>query len=153
MKLLASILLDAFLVALLGMLLALLLRALTALSFRWTLAIIGAAVVTGAFTAMLLVRPSLSLSFVPTQASASQEIVTRRGWYPSQTGPSGERYVWTQERATIVFDFLVRKPLTVSVEMRSAAVAGGRTRRSSSKSTGGKWANSTPIRPTGTFSA
>lgn len=125
MKLLASILLDAFLVALLGLLLSLLLRVLTALSFRWTLAIIGVAILMGAFTAMLLVRPSLSLSFVPTQTSASPEVVTRRGWYPPQTDPSGERYVWTQERATIVFDFLVRKPLTVSVEIRSAAVAGG----------------------------
>ncbi|MHB8647867.1 MAG: hypothetical protein ACYDAR_18960, partial [Thermomicrobiales bacterium] len=105
--------------------LALLLRVLTHIPLRWMLASSGAVIIVGAFMVMLLVQPSLHPSFMPGQADPSPEIVAQRGWYQIQTDTTGERYVWTQERATIVFNFLVHTPLTISVEMRSAAVAGG----------------------------
>ncbi len=124
MKLLPTILSEIFLLALFGWSLALILRVLTRFPLRRMLATVGAAILAGAFASMLLVQPSLQTLFRPDTATPLA-IVGQRGWYPTQSDAVGGRYAWTQERATLVFDSLVHKPVTVRVEMRSAAVAGG----------------------------
>lgn len=125
MQLLSTPLLGLFCLALLCLLLAGIIRILTRWSLRWILAATGALIIAGGGASMLFVQPSLQVTFIPGQDSSSPELVAQRGWYAIQADANGERYTWTQERATLVFDFLVRKPLTVTVEMRSAAVAGG----------------------------
>lgn len=78
-----------------------------------------------AFLAMLGTQPRLQATYQPDQFSATADIVEQRGFYRTETDAAGNRYVWTQDRATLVFDFLVHKPITLTVTMRSAAVAGG----------------------------
>ena len=78
-----------------------------------------------AFFAMLATQPSLRSTYVVGQFNRTAAIAANRGFYPVQTDESGNRYAWTQERATFVFNFLVHRPITVTVMMRSAAIAGG----------------------------
>lgn len=75
--------------------------------------------------AMLGARPALRATYTPDQFATSPAITDQRGFYRSETDPAGNRYAWTQERATLIFDFLVHKPVTVTFQVRSAAVAGG----------------------------
>jgi len=77
------------------------------------------------FAAMLMTWPKLRATYTPDGFARAPEIAAQRGWYPTETDPAGRRYVWTQERATLVFNFLVRAPVTMTFEVRSAAVAGG----------------------------
>ncbi|MDQ2785613.1 MAG: DUF2142 domain-containing protein [Chloroflexota bacterium] len=74
---------------------------------------------------MLATQPQLRATYTPDQFATAHAIASQRGFYSIETDPAGNRYVWTQERATLLFDFLVYRPITITVEMRSAAVAGG----------------------------
>jgi predicted membrane protein DUF2142 len=78
-----------------------------------------------AFCATIGIQPRLQTTYQPDQFANANDIVEQRGFYQTETDAAGNRYVWTQERATLVFDFLVHKPVTLTVAMRSAAVAGG----------------------------
>lgn len=87
----------------------------------------GAPILLGAlaFGAMLATQPHLRTTYTPGQFAAASDIDSQRGFYASETDAAGNRYVWTQERATLVLNFLTRKPVTVTFTIRSAAVAGG----------------------------
>lgn len=74
---------------------------------------------------MLATQPQLRATYTPAQFASATAITSQRGFYPTETDAAGNRYAWTQERATLVFDFLVHTPITITIEMRSAAVAGG----------------------------
>jgi hypothetical protein len=78
-----------------------------------------------AFCVMAGTQPRVQTTYRPNQFSKTNDIVDQRGFYQTETDAAQNQYVWTQERATIVFDFLVHKPITLTVSMRSAAVAGG----------------------------
>jgi 4-amino-4-deoxy-L-arabinose transferase-like glycosyltransferase len=75
--------------------------------------------------AMLLTQPALTETLRPEQLTTAPVIAEQRGLYRVETDPAGNRYVWTQDRATFVFNFLVHKPITLTFAMRSAAIAGG----------------------------
>jgi hypothetical protein len=78
-----------------------------------------------AFGAMGATQPHLQTTYTPDQFTSASAIDSQRGFYPTEVDGAGNRYVWTQDRATIVFNFLVHKPVTLTFFMRSAAVAGG----------------------------
>jgi hypothetical protein len=78
-----------------------------------------------AFGAMGATQPRLQATYTPDQFTKTSDIDSQRGFYPTEVDGAGNRYVWTQDRATIVFNFLVHKPVTLTFFMRSAAVAGG----------------------------
>jgi hypothetical protein len=78
-----------------------------------------------AFVGVGATRPQLRQTYLPDQLTHASEVADSRGFYPSETDGAGNRFAWTQDRATLVLDFLVRKPITLTVEMRSAAVASG----------------------------
>ncbi|MDQ6601631.1 MAG: DUF2142 domain-containing protein, partial [Chloroflexota bacterium] len=75
--------------------------------------------------AMLAAQPQLRAMYTPDQFATAQEITSQRGFYGSESDPAGNRYVWTQGSARLVFDFLVHKPITITFDARSAAIAGG----------------------------
>lgn len=81
--------------------------------------------VTMAFGVLFFVAPTLRTTYRPDQLEHAPELASFRGFYPTERDAAGNRYAWTQDRATLVFDFLVRKPLTLTVTMRSAAIGGG----------------------------
>lgn len=84
------------------------------------------ALITGiAFGGILATRPRLHTTYLPDEFATAPDIDSQRGFYPTQVDTAGNRYAWTQERATLVFDFLVHKPITITFVVRSAAVAGG----------------------------
>jgi hypothetical protein len=86
----------------------------------------SAAVLLASAGLLLATRPTLVLRYVPNDAAAgSGRVVEQRGFYATEHDTAGNAYVWTQERATLVYDFLVHRPITLTVRMRSAAVAGG----------------------------
>ncbi len=91
----------------------------------WAIGPIAVAAVLAVFLIMLDTQPQLRATYVPEQFGNVQEIASNRGFYPVQVDAMDNRYVWTQERATLVIDFLVHRPITVTFMMRSAAVAGG----------------------------
>jgi len=71
-------------------------------------------------------HPVLRQMYAPDALSGAPEVADYRGFYGVQTDtPTGSRYTWTQERATLVLNTLPHRPITLTVEMRSAAVAGG----------------------------
>lgn len=78
-----------------------------------------------ALYAMIETRPRLQTTYQPDQFASANDIVEQRGFFRTETDAARNEYVWTQERATLVFDFLVHTPVTLTVSMRSAAVAGG----------------------------
>jgi hypothetical protein len=90
--------------------------------FVWLLPVLLACM---AFGAMLATRPGLRTTYTPDTFATASGIDSERGFYGAETDAAGNRYVWTQERATVVFNFLVQKPVTFTFTVRSAAVAGG----------------------------
>ncbi len=79
-----------------------------------------------AWGSLAAANPTLRYTYLPNVRPAPPAVVTTRGFYRTETDPGmGDRYAWTQGRATLVLDSLVRRPVTLSVEMRSAALAGG----------------------------
>lgn len=94
-------------------------------SLHWLPWSLGAVIVIGACAGPLLTQPRLRETYMPEDFAHAPEITSSRGFFPTQTDEHGARYVWTQDRATIVFDFLVHRPLDVTFTVRSAAVAGG----------------------------
>lgn len=91
----------------------------------WAIGLIAAAATLAIFLAMVGTQPRLHTTYTPEHFGDAQEITSNRGFYPTQVDEMGNRYAWTQERATFVVDFLVHRPITVTIMMRSAAVAGG----------------------------
>lgn len=77
------------------------------------------------FCAMLATQPTLRLTATPAQFATADGITDQRGFYATETDAMGNRYVWTRDHATLVFDSLVHKPVTLTVAMRSAAITGG----------------------------
>lgn len=77
------------------------------------------------FCAMLATQPMLRLTATPAQFTTTDGITDQRGFYATETDAMGNRYVWTRDHATLVFDSLVHKPVTLTVAMRSAAITGG----------------------------
>lgn len=75
--------------------------------------------------AMLTTQPQSQVTFRPGYETKDDGVVDQRGFYRVETDPAQNQYVWTEGRATIIFDFLVHTPITLTVMMRSAAVAGG----------------------------
>ena len=74
---------------------------------------------------MVGARPQTHITYVPGGMATERGISSQRGFYSLEADPAGNHFVWTQERATLVFSFLVHRPITLTVEMRSAAIAGG----------------------------
>lgn len=74
---------------------------------------------------MLASQPTLRSTYTPDQLATAPGIVSQRGFYGIETDGAGNRYAWTQERATLVLDFLVHKPITITLDARSATIAGG----------------------------
>ncbi len=91
-------------------------------SLLWALA--GVVALT-AIAGVAITRPALRHTYVPDQLAHAPELAEYRGFYPSEQDTAGNRYAWTQNRATLLLNFLVNKPINLIVEMRSAAVAGG----------------------------
>src|SRR4051812_41352856 len=60
-----------------------------------------------ALGAMVSARPQLLTTYQPEKFARSADIVQQRGFYPTESDPAQNRFVWTQDRATLVFDFLV----------------------------------------------
>lgn len=85
------------------------------------LAVVGIA----GFIAMVATRPTLQVTYPASAFTTAPGIAEQRGFYPPETDAAGNRYVWTRDRGTLVFDFLPRKPITLALALRSAAVAGG----------------------------
>ncbi len=77
------------------------------------------------FGAMLATRPTLRTTYPAAQFVTAPGIAEQRGFYPPDTDTAGNQYVWTRDRGTLVFGFLVRKPVTFTLALRSAAIAGG----------------------------
>lgn len=77
------------------------------------------------FGALLATRPTLRTTYAATRLATAPGIAEQRGFYPPDTDTAGNQYVWTRDRATLVFDFLIRKPVTFTLALRSAAIAGG----------------------------
>lgn len=75
--------------------------------------------------AALATQPRLHATYTPAAFASTHDIDSQRGFFDTEVDAAGNRYVWTQDRATIVFNFHVHKPVTFTFMMRSAAVAGG----------------------------
>lgn len=71
-------------------------------------------------------QPRLHFEYTAQQLADQLEQGSSTGFYPSEVAAAGEQYVWTKERATIQFNFRISKSLTMLIELRSAATAGGR---------------------------
>jgi len=78
-----------------------------------------------AITAVALVQPHLQETYVPNDPTRVPGIVDHSGFYATETDDSGTRYAWTQHSAVLTLDSSVHKPITLTVAMRSAALAGG----------------------------
>ncbi|MGI8857782.1 MAG: DUF2142 domain-containing protein [Thermomicrobiales bacterium] len=78
-----------------------------------------------AFGAMSVTWPHLRTTYTPDQFTTASDIDSQRGFYPTEVDGAGNHYVWTQDHATLVFNFLIHKPVTLTFFMRSAAIAGG----------------------------
>jgi predicted membrane protein DUF2142 len=91
-------------------------------SFGWLILI---PVMVVAFGAMLATQPRLHETYTPDQFATASNIDSQRGFHASEVDPAGNRYAWTEDRATLVFDFLVHQPVSFTFMVRSAAVAGG----------------------------
>jgi len=74
---------------------------------------------------MLASQPTLRSTYTPDQFATAPGIASQRGFYGIESDPAGNRYAWTQGSARLVFDFLVHKPITITFDARSAAIAGG----------------------------
>lgn len=86
----------------------------------------GVVLAIGGFLLTAMQHPVLRYTYTPDALTGAPEVADYRGFYGVQTDtPTGSRYTWTQERATLVLNTLPHRPITLSVEMRSAAVAGG----------------------------
>ena len=92
---------------------------------RALLAIIGICIVIAGCSGMYFTRPQLRTAYIPDTFPSTPDITEHRGFFETETDAAGNRYVWTQDRATLVFDFLVHRPITITFDIRSAAVAGG----------------------------
>jgi len=71
---------------------------------------------------VLLLLPRFSPAATVTQTA--DDLATGRdnsGFYVPETDASGNRYVWASPSAIAGFDFTSRKPLTITLELRSAA--------------------------------
>ena len=71
---------------------------------------------------VLLLLPRFSPAATVTQTA--DDLATGRdnsGFYVPETDASGNRYVWAGPNAVAGFDFTSRKPLTITLELRSAA--------------------------------
>jgi hypothetical protein len=88
------------------------------------IAVAGIVIVVACIT-LLRSQPQLRATYTPADFPHAAEITSNRGFFPTQTDERGISYVWTQDRATVVFDFLVHRPVRMTFLMRSAAVAGG----------------------------
>lgn len=89
------------------------------------LTVAGGLLAAVAFGVLATLNPPLKYTFVPNVPGGPAEVVTTRGFYRSETDGAGNRFAWTQGRATLLLDFLVHRPVTLTVEMRSAALAAG----------------------------
>ncbi len=86
----------------------------------------GVVLALGGFLLTAMQRPVLRHTYTPDALAGAPEVADYRGFYGVQTDvPTGSRYTWTQERATLVLNTLPHRPIALTVEMRSAAVAGG----------------------------
>gem|GEM_PF-385333 len=88
----------------------------------WLVAGLIAALV---FGSLLLFTPKLQTRYLPNQFNKIVADGQERGFFNSQTDDAGNSYVWTQGKSYILFDFPGLKPLEMTFEIRSAAVAGG----------------------------
>src|SRR5438034_322869 len=75
-------------------------------SFVWLLPMLLACV---AFGAMIATQPRLHATYTPDTLATAPDIDSQRGFYDTEVDTAGNRFVWTQERATVVFNFLVQK--------------------------------------------
>ncbi len=78
-----------------------------------------------AFVSISLFPPKLQTKYLPDQFDKIVVDEQERGFFKPQTDDTGNRYVWTQGKSYILFDFLGRKPVEITFEIRSAAAAGG----------------------------
>jgi len=79
----------------------------------------------GAFVTLALQNPVTRETYDTAHLDNTPNLVEYRGFYSPERDATYGAYTWTQNRATLVFDFLVHRPITLTVEMRSAARAGG----------------------------
>jgi 4-amino-4-deoxy-L-arabinose transferase-like glycosyltransferase len=92
---------------------------------RWVPWSLAGIVLIGAYASLLLTQPSLRATYTPDEFPQASEVTSSRGFFETERDNGGNRYTWTQDRATVVFDFLVHRPISVTFMLRSAAVAGG----------------------------
>jgi len=77
------------------------------------------------FFGIVLFPPKFQTKYLPEQFDKIVVDEQERGFFKPQTDDAGNSYVWTQGKSYILFDFLGRKPIEITFEIRSAAVAGG----------------------------
>ena len=88
--------------------------------------VVGGPFAAFAWFTLMTANPPLRHTYAPGTPDSRSEIVLARGFYPSEIDrATGERFAWTQERTTLVIDSLAHRPVTLTVELRSAALAGG----------------------------
>lgn len=89
------------------------------------IAIIACVAGCAAFVTLALQHPVTRETYDTTHLDNASNLAEYRGFYSPERDATYGAYTWTQNRATLVFDFLVHRPITLTVEMRSAARAGG----------------------------
>lgn len=92
---------------------------------RLTLLLIAAVVACATFVGLLLTQPRLRSTCAPDHLNDVAHTTSDEGLHAVQVDAAGNRYVWTQQQATLTFDFLTHRPVTVTFMARSAAIAGG----------------------------
>ncbi|MCA1668801.1 MAG: hypothetical protein LC793_15675 [Thermomicrobia bacterium] len=125
MKLLPTLLLDLFFIALGLIPLVFLLSVVIRRSRRVALGIVAIPLAIVAFVGLLVAQPTLRADYLASQDAASNTLVLTRGVYPAESDSAGNRFVWTQDHVTFLLSALPHTPITITFMMRSAAVAGG----------------------------
>ncbi len=125
MKLLPTILLDCSLI-LIGIIpLVFLLAALIRCRRRVAVLPVAASLAAIAFLGLIIVQPALRADYSPGRDNPTTNLTLTHGAYPPESDAAGDRFVWTQDHITFLIDALVHGPITITFQMRSAAVAGG----------------------------
>lgn len=95
-----------------------------AFAFPRSVLVWAGAILAGFIVLLLLPR----VQPAPTETLAAADLATRRdmtGFYAPETDALGNTFAWASREATAAFDLASRKPLTLVLDLRSAATVGG----------------------------
>lgn len=91
----------------------------------WTPAVLSVGIAVLLWISLFFVQPRLNFSYNADQIHQGFGNIRSSGFYKPEFETNGAIYAWTREKAEITFDFSINKPLVATLEVRSAAAAGG----------------------------